>query len=208
MLCSALQPTDEFDRYRCGCRCVAQGRDSYTPASYYTVTEEGTELERVHKIDPLATQQLYFAFAFSKGTEEAEYTLQVTDKDGNVYTAEFDLAQFEAEQPGGYYTYYEAESGKLYLIVKVSTTNLKGNDLKYDAIAGVSCVYNEKYNYSAFCVLEKDGGTNLNGYPSQYAISPLDSGVCYYLMEVPEVVQQGPVVITVYVGGQYYTLKV
>ena len=132
----------------------------------------------------------------------------VTDKDGNVYTAEFDLAQFEAEQPGGYYTYYEAESGKLYLIVKVSTTNLKGNDLKYDAIAGVSCVYNEKYNYSAFCVLEKDGGTNLNGYPSQYAISPLDSGVCYYLMEVPEVVQQGPVVITVYVGGQYYTLKV
>lgn len=110
-------------------------------------------------------------------------------------------------KPSSYYHYYEAENGKTYLVVKVTAKNLKGTDLKYDSIAGVSCVYNEKYNYSAFCVLEKDGGGDLNGYPSQYAISPLDTGKCYYLCEVPDEVQNGPTIVTIYAIGKYHSLK-
>lgn len=107
----------------------------------------------------------------------------------------------------GYYHYYEAESGKTYLILKATVKNLKGSDLKYDAIAGVSCVYNDKYNYSAFCIFEEDGGSDLNGYPGQYSISPLDSGVCYYLLEVPAEVQNGPTVVTIYTAGEYYSIS-
>lgn len=108
----------------------------------------------------------------------------------------------------GYYHYYEADSGKIYLIVKMTVKNLKGTDMKYDSIAGLSCVYNEKYNYSFFTVLEEDGGEDLNGYPSQYAIAPLDQGVVYYLAEVPAEVQNGPVVVTLYIAGSYYKIVI
>ncbi|MPL90661.1 hypothetical protein SDC9_36715 [bioreactor metagenome] len=108
----------------------------------------------------------------------------------------------------GYYSYYEAAAGKTYLIVKVTAKNLKGNDMKFDSIAGVKCVYNEKYNYSMFTVLETDGGANLNGYPGQYAIAPLDSGVAYYLAEVPAEVESGKVEISFYIAGEYYNYTI
>ena len=90
----------------------------------------------------------------------------------------------------------------------MTAKNLKGTDLKYDAIAGVSCTYNEKYKYSTFACLEQDGGANLNGYPSQYAIAPLDSGILYYLAEVPAEVESGTVEISLYIAGEYYNYTV
>lgn len=108
----------------------------------------------------------------------------------------------------GYYHYYEAESGKTYLIVKATAKNLKGTEMKYSDIAGVSAVYNDKYNYSSFAVLEKDGGADLNGYPNQYSIDPLDSGVVYYLIEVPAEVESGKVDLSFYISGDYYTYTI
>lgn len=108
----------------------------------------------------------------------------------------------------GYYHYYEAENGKTYLIVKATAKNLKGTEMKYSDIAGVSAVYNDKYNYSSFAVLEKDGGADLNGYPNQYSIDPLDSGVVYYLIEVPAEVESGKVDLSFYISGNYYTYTI
>lgn len=136
------------------------------------------------------------------GDTISDDTIELTVE--NVYFAD----SLYPPKAGGYYHYFEADSGKVYLIVKVTATNRKGNDMKYDSIAGVSCIYQEKYNYSSFCVLEEDGGEDLNSYPGQYSIAPLDQGTCYYLMEVPEVVQEGPVTITIYAAGQYYNLAV
>ena len=56
--------------------------------------------------------------------------------------------------------------------------------------------------------LEQDGGANLNGYPSQYAIAPLDSGILYYLAEVPAEVESGTVEISLYIAGEYYNYTV
>ena len=111
-------------------------------------------------------------------------------------------------RPASYYHYYEAPSGKTYLIVKMTVTNLKGTDMKYDTIAGVSCVYNGKYNYNSFAAVETDGGGDLSGYPGQNSIAPLDTGVVYYLMEVPAEVEGGPVEVTFYIAGEYYTYSI
>lgn len=108
----------------------------------------------------------------------------------------------------GYYHYYEAETGKTYLIVKATAKNLKGTAMKYSDIAGVSAVYDDKYNYSSFGVLEKDGGADLNGYPNQYSIDPLDSGVIYYLIEVPAEVESGKVDLSFYISGSYYAYTI
>ena len=111
-------------------------------------------------------------------------------------------------RPASYYHYYEAPSGKTYLIVKMTVTNLKGTDMKYDTIAGVSCVYNGKYNYNSFAAVETDRGGDLSGYPGQNSIAPLDTGVVYYLMEVPAEVEGGPVEVTFYIAGEYYTYSI
>lgn len=134
-----------------------------------------------------------------------------TITDNDTISLTIDSVEFKNSlyppRASGYYHYYEAANGKVYLIVKMTVNNLKGTDMKYDSIAGVSCVYNEKYNYSFFAVLEEDGGKDLNGYPSQYAISPLDTGVVYYLAEVPAQVADGPVEITFYIAGNYYSFS-
>ena len=106
--------------------------------------------------------------------------------------------------PSGYYHYYSADSGNTFLILKVSATNLGGTNLRYSGVAGVTCVYDGKYQYSASACFEEDGGASLNSYPDLYDIAPLGSGTLYYLMEVPAQVEEGPVEITLYTMGQYY----
>ena len=172
---------------------------------------------------PEAADLQNFTLTIKNGTEvyASEFTLSSLEskvktlREGETVTCEdtlsFTLDRVEFADtlypptPDGYYHYYTAESGKTFLIVKMTVTNLKGSNLKYSAIAGVSCVYNEKYHYSFFTVFEEDGGQDLNSYPGQYAIMPLDTGVVYYLAEVPRQVAGGPVKISFYIAGNYYT---
>lgn len=102
------------------------------------------------------------------------------------------------------YRYFEASAGKTYLIVKASVKNLKGSDLKYSSIAGASCTYNEKYRYSSFAVFEKDQGSDLDNAPDLYSIAPLDTGIIYYLMEIPEEAANGPIEVCMYIAGTNY----
>lgn len=139
-------------------------------------------------------------------------TLGQTITDDETLSLTVDSVSFASTlyppRPASYYHYYEAPSGKTYLIVKMTVTNLKGTDMKYDTIAGVSCVYDGKYNYNSFAAVETDGGGDLSGYPGQNSIAPLDTGVVYYLMEVPAEVESGPVEITFYIAGEYYTYSI
>lgn len=148
--------------------------------------------------------------AFESQTKSFSIGEEITD--GETVSATVNEIYFSntlyPPRPGSYYQYYEAPTGKTYLILKMTAKNLKGTDLKYDAIAGVSCTYNEKYKYSTFACFEQDGGANLNGYSSQYAIAPLDSGILYYLAEVPAEVESGTVEISLYIAGEYYNYTV
>ena len=103
----------------------------------------------------------------------------------------------------GLYHYYAAEDGSTYLIVKVTAKNLKGYELKPADVATVSCTYEGKYKYRAFCAFEKDGGSDLSS-SSWDSIAPLNTGVCYFLIEVPSEVEHGTVEVSIFTAGSYY----
>ena len=76
--------------------------------------------------------------------------------------------------------------------------------MDYDAIAGVSCVYKDKYKYSSITVFQEDGGRSLSSYTNLYALSPLESNTVYYLMQLPKEAENGPIEIKFYIAGQNY----
>lgn len=107
------------------------------------------------------------------------------------------------EEPSSYYHYFEADPGKTYLVMKLTVKNLKGDDQGYDTLAGVKCVYDGKYNYSGFTVFEKDGGGDLSSYANSNSLAPLEENVVYFLMEIPQEAESGPLAIELYIAGQY-----
>jgi hypothetical protein len=166
-------------------------------------------LKLVVEADDLSYTAEFSVAYFQNKIRKIEIGKEITDGQTLSATVESVTVQNTLYPPNatGYYHYYEADAGKTFLIVKMTVTNLKTTDLKYNAVAGVDCVYNEKYNYSFSTVFEEDGGEDLNGYPSLYSIAPLDSGVLYYLAEVPEEVGAGPVQLHFYLCGNYYTYR-
>lgn len=109
----------------------------------------------------------------------------------------------------GYYSYFEVEDpNKIFLILTVEVKNLKGNDLRYDNIAGVFALYNEKYNYDSFVVYEKEGGKDISNYTNISSISPLSSNRIYFVIEAPKEVQEGKVEIQLNYGGNKYFMEV
>ena len=104
----------------------------------------------------------------------------------------------------GYYQYFEAESGKKYIVVKIKATNIDKNNFTIGDIAEISCVFDDQYNYNGSCIFEEKGGTRLNTHPGVYYISPLTDVTCYYVLNVPEQVAKGPVNITFLFEGEEY----
>lgn len=208
------------------------------PASFYLIEDGGSSISAYGDIDALSTAAVYIAFSVDSDAVDEPFTLTLKDNDGNKYRGEFTLASMKSDDKvvlgktistdnfeltvndvyfdaalypphaSGYYHYFEAADGKTYLIISCSVKNLKGTDLKYDSIAGVSCVYNEKYRYDSFLVIEEDGGADLNNFTSMYSISPLDSGNLYYLIEMPQEVETGSIVISIRVANECYTYSV
>ena len=208
------------------------------PASFYLIEDGGSSISAYGDIDALSTAAVYIAFSVDSDAVDEPFTLTLKDNDGNKYRGEFTLASLKSDDKvvlgktistdnfeltvndvyfdaalypphaSGYYHYFEAADGKTYLIISCSVKNLKGTDLKYDSIAGVSCVYNEKYRYDSLVVIEEDGGADLNNFTNMYSISPLDSGNLYYLIEMPQEVETGSIVISIRVANECYTYSV
>lgn len=106
--------------------------------------------------------------------------------------------------PKGYYSTFSAPEGKSLLVVRISFKNLMGTGICFDKLADVHCLYAGKYHYDSSCVFEKADGSDLNSFPGNYSLDPLDTRSCCYLIAVPPELQQGPAVITVFCDGVYY----
>ena len=115
----------------------------------------------------------------------------------------FISSKLEPENPGRYYHYFEADSGKTYLVMKLTVKNLDGGELGYDTIAGVKCVYDGKYQYPGFTVFEEEDGADLSSYTGSNSMAPLEENGIYLLMEIPKEAEAGPLTIELYIAGQY-----
>lgn len=111
--------------------------------------------------------------------------------------------KLEPENPGRYYHYFAPDSGKVYLTMKFTVKNLDSGELGYDTIAGVKCIYNDKYEYPGFLVFEEDDGADLSSYAISNSLAPLEENVIYLLMEIPKEAEAGPLTVELYMGGQY-----
>ena len=106
--------------------------------------------------------------------------------------------------PSGIYTHYTAKEGSVFLIVKVRGKNLSASNISYSSLASASCVYAGKYHYEGSSVFEQENGRNLNDMTEYYTLDPLEMGVCYLMISLPEEAEGGPVDLLLYSDGTYY----
>lgn len=204
-------------------------------AQGYTVSDDS--IEWYGTIEALEESRVYFAVQVPQGTSAENMTLTTTSG-GNVSSCTLSISDYESKKQtinmgqeytdnetlsitfekayftnvvepprtDGYYRYYEAENGKKYLVTKFEVKNLKGSALDIENITGIKAVYDGKYKYDGFVCVEEDEGSSLTNYAD---IDPLNTAVGYYLIEVPEMVENGPVELEIYLLGEnyYYTVK-
>ncbi len=134
----------------------------------------------------------------------------VTDVDYvemTVKKAEF-TSTVKSSKASSYYSYYEVkETNKVYAHLLVAFKNLKTTGLNADEVANVELIYDNRYFYTGFSTIEKDGGSDLT-YTNITRIDPLDIGVIHYIIEVPNEVQESgkEVVFTINLNNEQYYL--
>jgi len=111
--------------------------------------------------------------------------------------------------PDGYYTYYEAkEIGTTYLDIVIVYKNLQTTGIEADRFGSVRVIYDEKYDYMSFSIIEDNGGSDFT-YTSITDINPLQMGTIHYLAEVPDEVEVSglPIHIIITVNGGEYKYR-
>ncbi len=118
-------------------------------------------------------------------------------------------ARVEPPQPGGYYTYYEADRGKVYVDICVAYKNLSNRSIGADDTMSATLLYAETYRYTGFSIIEKDSRSNFT-YSNITDIAPLSTEYIHYLFEVPAEVETSgaSVEARLSIGGQSYQLIV
>lgn len=105
----------------------------------------------------------------------------------------------------GVYSSYSAESGKVYVHVEADVKNTMQRDIRIDELFQTSVLYDGKYPYSGFTVV--NSGDNSFNWASNYvAATPLETCKAHGIVECPaEVDTSGKsVVVTLELGDTEY----
>lgn len=87
--------------------------------------------------------------------------------------------------PGSFYTYYEnKEADQIYLDTVISIKSLLTSQKSADEMASVKIIYDNKYEYVSFSVIEDQGGADFT-YTNITGIEPLQTGTLHYLASLP-----------------------
>ena len=113
-----------------------------------------------------------------------------------------------------YYDHYIADEGKTILAVKMSVDNEKNEPLYINEIAGVACHYEQGSSSGGGFYLEGEDGNRRTIEAYNYllrdkpSIEPYGTGTVYYLIQLPETVENGPLELELYLAGEtyYYTV--
>lgn len=122
-----------------------------------------------------------------------------------VLSAQY-LSDIVPSNPGYFYSHYQVDdASKIYIDVKVSVKNLGTSKKDVDNFFGISAIYDGKYNYNGFTVLEEADGSDFNTFAS---LDPLETGTIHGIVEIPTEAQAGPVEVKFYFDGEeyYYTM--
>lgn len=114
-----------------------------------------------------------------------------------------------------YYDHYIADEGKTILAVKMSVDNYGNEPLYINEIAGVACYYEQGSSSGGRFYLEGENGSRLTFEECNYllrdkpSIDPYGTGTVYYLIQLPETVENGPLELELYLAGEtyYYTVS-
>lgn len=106
-----------------------------------------------------------------------------------------------------FYSYYEAKTdGHQYLEVKYDYKNLGESNVRADNIASMTIKYDNKYEYTGFCVIE-DTDSDFT-YANITNIAPLTTGKLHYLFDIPDEVAngEGSIVAKIKCGSDTYEI--
>lgn len=115
--------------------------------------------------------------------------------------------KIEPPKPNSFYSYYEVkDAANTYFDVVIKVKSLLTVGKSADDFASVKVVYDDKYEYKAFSVIEEDGGGNFT-YTNITRIEPLKAGTLHFLAEVPAEVAKDKKSIKVIIScnGEDYT---
>ena len=112
--------------------------------------------------------------------------------------------------PDSYYSYYEADNGKVYVDLCIQYKNTAATAVDADEVVTKGkLIYQGKYEYSGFTILEEDNRGDFT-YTNISEISPLCTEYLHYLFEVPAEVEtnEQSIEIQFEIDGTTYTYKV
>lgn len=108
--------------------------------------------------------------------------------------------------PGSFYSYYEnKEDDQIYLDTVISIKSLLTSAKSSDEFADVKIVYDNKYEYNSFSIIEDQGGADFT-YTNITGIEPLQTGTIHFLSSVPVQVESDgkPLKAVITVNGETY----
>ncbi len=116
-------------------------------------------------------------------------------------------SRIDPPKPGSWYSYYEAERGKVYVDICVAYKNLDTHDAAADEVMSGKLVYGGKYEYDGFSIIE-EGNRDDFTYSNITSIAPLTTGYVHYLFAVPEEVRESEAALwaELNIGGEKYLL--
>ena len=150
----------------------------------------------------------------SGGMQTTVSATTITDKQvithGGKCEFYVDYCQITSEvkppQASGVYSYYPADSGKVYVDLCISYKNLSTSAVSVKDITNASLLYEGAYKYTGFECAEED---NRGDFGSYVDFDPLTTEYMHLLVEVPEIVQtEGSVEMLFTIEGVQYRYQV
>ena len=144
------------------------------------------------------------------GGETAAQTIAIGDMittDDYEFTLTNVELTYEVQPPNtsGVYSSYSAESGKVFVHVEADVKNTMQRDIRIDELFNTSVLYDGKYPYSGFTVVN-NGDNSFNWASNYVAATPLETCKAHGIVECPaEVDTSGKsIVVTLELGDTEY----
>ena len=135
-------------------------------------------------------------------------TIKTENKEITVNSVEL-VKEVLPPKRDGYYNYYEADEGKIYIHISTSVKNLEKQAIYCDEALDITADYNEGYTYYGFSTVEdKSSGFT---YSNITLIDPLSTQNIHYIIDCPEEVKnntEAPLFLIFNIENEEYKLTI